>query len=232
MARSGRESDGSGGSEVNKVEVLLAATTAVVPTATAVVEMEEIQALLVDGQEHGFLTSDAIAAALEEAEAGTEQARDLLSYLEEHAIEVLTPGDVAKGGTGVAGAIEEPVEDEHPTILHEAPEPAAFAPEEEDGDSDARLQSDVHELDSQVHELRPGSEQGPTELDLSVEPGLDSLRLSLPSLGGGLASLRLYLRSIGRVPLLSGAEEVALAKRIERGDTLAKQHMVEANLRL
>src|SRR4029077_16728871 len=107
-------------------------------------------------------------------EAGTEQARDLLSYLEEHAIEVLTPGDVAKGGTGVAGAIEEPVEDEHPTILHEAPEPAAFAPEEEDGDSDARLQSDVHELDSQVHELRPGSEQGPTELDLSGEPGLDS----------------------------------------------------------
>jgi RNA polymerase primary sigma factor len=53
--------------------------------------------------------------------------------------------------------------------------------------------------------------------------------------GGGDAapdSLALYLRSIGRVPLLSADEEAALAKRIERGDTVAKEHMIEANLRL
>jgi RNA polymerase primary sigma factor len=47
-----------------------------------------------------------------------------------------------------------------------------------------------------------------------------------------LDSLRLYLRAIGRVPLLTAADEVRLAKRIERGDVSAKQHMVEANLRL
>ena len=45
-------------------------------------------------------------------------------------------------------------------------------------------------------------------------------------------SLRLYLRSIGRVELLTAEQEVELAKRIERGDMAAKQHMVEANLRL
>ncbi|MBK5229889.1 MAG: sigma-70 family RNA polymerase sigma factor [Thermoleophilia bacterium] len=45
-------------------------------------------------------------------------------------------------------------------------------------------------------------------------------------------SLRLYLRSIGRVDLLTAEQEVELAKRIERGDDSAKQHMVEANLRL
>ena len=56
------------------------------------------------------------------------------------------------------------------------------------------------------------------EIDLTVEPSLDSLRL--------------YLRSIGRVELLTAEEEVALAKRIERGDMVAKQQMVEANLRL
>jgi len=180
--------------------------------------MEEIQAILLDGQEHGFLTSDAIASALEEAEVGTEQARDLLSYLEEHGIEIIAAGETAKGGLSV---VEEPIEDEHPIALHEAPEPHAFTPAEEDGDSDVDLESDTHEaneLDQHVRELRPGPDQSSTELDLTVEPGLDSLRL--------------YLRSIGRVPLLSGAEEVALAKRIERGDTLAKQHMVEANLRL
>src|SRR4051794_3367653 len=56
------------------------------------------------------------------------------------------------------------------------------------------------------------------EIDLTVEPSLDSLRL--------------YLRSIGKVPLLTAEQEVSLAKRIERGDMDAKTHMVEANLRL
>jgi RNA polymerase primary sigma factor len=56
------------------------------------------------------------------------------------------------------------------------------------------------------------------EIDLTVEPSLDSLRL--------------YLRSIGRVHLLTAEQEVQLARRIERGDMLAKQQMIEANLRL
>src|SRR4029079_866211 len=56
------------------------------------------------------------------------------------------------------------------------------------------------------------------KLDLTVEPSLDSLRL--------------YLREIGTVALLTADQEVSLAKRIERGDERAKQHMIEANLRL
>ena len=43
---------------------------------------------------------------------------------------------------------------------------------------------------------------------------------------------RLYLREIGKVPLLTADQEVYLAKRIERGDMAAKTHMIEANLRL
>jgi RNA polymerase primary sigma factor len=45
-------------------------------------------------------------------------------------------------------------------------------------------------------------------------------------------TLQLFLKDIGRVPLLTAAQEVELAKRIERGDHRAKQAMVEANLRL
>jgi RNA polymerase primary sigma factor len=45
-------------------------------------------------------------------------------------------------------------------------------------------------------------------------------------------ALQLFLKDIGRVPLLTAAQEVELAKRIERGDHGAKQAMVEANLRL
>ena len=68
------------------------------------------------------------------------------------------------------------------------------------------------------HELAaPEEEKGP-KLDLSVEPSLDSLRL--------------YLREIGKVSLLTADQEVYLAKRIERGDMSAKTQMIEANLRL
>jgi hypothetical protein len=45
-------------------------------------------------------------------------------------------------------------------------------------------------------------------------------------------ALQLFLKDIGRVPLLTAAQEVELAKRIERGDEEAKRAMIEANLRL
>ena len=45
-------------------------------------------------------------------------------------------------------------------------------------------------------------------------------------------SLQLFLKEAGRVPLLTAAQEVELAKRIERGDDEAKRQMVEANIRL
>jgi RNA polymerase primary sigma factor len=64
---------------------------------------------------------------------------------------------------------------------------------------------------AEVEEIAP-------KLDLSVEPSLDSLRL--------------YLRQIGKVPLLTADQEVSLAKRVERGDMAAKTQMIEANLRL
>jgi RNA polymerase primary sigma factor len=80
-------------------------------------------------------------------------------------------------------------------------------------------------LEGEQHKLLPHEQPPPPEdektapkLDLSVEPSLDSLRL--------------YLREIGKVPLLTADQEVALAKRIERGDMMAKAHMIEANLRL
>ena len=44
--------------------------------------------------------------------------------------------------------------------------------------------------------------------------------------------MRLYLRSIGRVPLLTREDEVRLAKRIEQNDMAAKNSLIEANLRL
>ena len=57
--------------------------------------------------------------------------------------------------------------------------------------------------------------------DLSVPPGV---KINDP--------VRMYLKEIGRVDLLSGEEEIALAERIEQGDEEAKRRLAEANLRL
>ena len=63
----------------------------------------------------------------------------------------------------------------------------------------------------------------------------------LPSLDGDFGKLddipltdpvRMYLREIGKVPLLRAEEEVDLAQRMEEGDVKAKQKLVDANLRL
>ncbi len=176
---------------------------------TAVVELEELQGIVAESQERGFITANALAGALEEAELSSQQTHDLLSYLEEHGIDVLAPGESAPElhahapGAGSQGG------DEDDALATDEPEHALAVAVADEPDEE---QEHAGELHARLEEMRR------PDIDLTVEPSLDSLRL--------------YLRSIGRVPLLSAEEEVALAKRIERGDVAAKQHMVEANLRL
>ena len=127
-------------------------------------DSEEVQALLTQGRERGFLTFAEISRTLEEVELTKESVRGLHTYLVDNGVDVIADDETPVADAG-----------------------------------------------------RPAKSKGP-ELDLTVEPSLDTLRL--------------YLRSIGQVELLTADEEIALAKRIERGDMAAKQHMVEANLRL
>ena len=69
------------------------------------------------------------------------------------------------------------------------------------------------------------------EFDVEIDDDKPELDLS-PGAGGTTDSLQLFLNDLGRYPLLNAAEEVALAKQIERGDLAAKERMVNCNLRL
>jgi RNA polymerase primary sigma factor len=136
-----------GGTGVSATEV-----AAPPKTVTDLMETDDAKALLETGKEHGHLSADEIAVALDELDLEPGQIDDFYHALEELQIEVVA-----------AEEEEQPVE----------------APREVSTDA-----------------------------------------------------LQLFLKDIGKVDLLTAAQEVELAKRIERGDHGAKQEMVEANLRL
>jgi RNA polymerase primary sigma factor len=64
------------------------------------------------------------------------------------------------------------------------------------------------------------------------EAAAPALNLEAAEISGAADSLQLFLADVGKHKLLTAAEEVTLAKRIERGDPVAKRKMIESNLRL
>jgi RNA polymerase primary sigma factor len=93
------------------------------------------------------------------------------------------------------------------------------------------------EIDALQHELELDEEALAwlraqlEEFDVEIDDDKPELDLT-PGAGGTTDALQLFLNDLGRYPLLNAAEEVALAKQIERGDLAAKERMVNCNLRL
>src|SRR5688572_2157088 len=135
-------------------------------TVSEMVELEEVQALLARGQEHGFLSIDEVAKSVEGVSLDEGAAEELYKHLDEVGVELVEETEARDRMAAIAEAADRP----------------------------------------------------PRKLNLKADTSTDALQL--------------FLKDVGRVPLLTAREEVELAKLIELGDLGAKKKMVEANLRL
>ena len=93
------------------------------------------------------------------------------------------------------------------------------------------LQTELDLDEEALAALRAALEEADVEIEEDATTDQPELDLT-PGAGGTTDSLQLFLNQMGRYPLLTAADEVALAKRIERGDLAAKERMVNSNLRL
>ncbi len=97
-----------------------------------------------------------------------------------------------------------------------------FAAENELNEEDVeQLRAELETLGLEIRVPEVEGKEAKPELNLDVHP-----------VAGAADSLQLFLADVGKHKLLTAADEVALAKRIERGDPTAKRHMIESNLRL
>jgi len=102
----------------------------------------------------------------------------------------------------------------------------AFALEHDLADDEVELLT--RELETTGLEVREPAEEPEPEKPAAPEPAAAPAQAMV----GAADSLQLFLADIGRHKLLTAAEEVMLAKGIERGDLTAKRRMIESNLRL
>jgi RNA polymerase primary sigma factor len=109
----------------------------------------------------------------------------------------------------------------------EAAELETFLVEHDLGEDEAELlQRELEAHSIEIVQPEAGSEKAGDKASAS------ELRFEAEAVSGAADSLQLFLADVGRHKLLTAAEEVALAKRIERGDRVAKRTMIESNLRL
>jgi RNA polymerase primary sigma factor len=104
----------------------------------------------------------------------------------------------------------------------------AFATELELAEDEVeQVQRELEAMGLEIGAPRPSEDEKEREREAQ-----EAANWAAESLSGAADSLQLFLADVGKHKLLTAAQEVQLAKRIERGDPTAKRHMIESNLRL
>lgn len=194
----------------------------------------------------GYVVADDLNKFLESDEISPEDIDEIYSFLSENEIEVVS--------ADLDGNLDMPVKEEKKTKKKETKEVNAiktlderkqdllqlgkqigFLTFEQLANSLKGLEMDAESLDDLYNFLRENNievvEEG-EESDTDADLDLDISEESLPKNLSINDPVRMYLKEIGQISLLSLDEELELSKKIEEGDEDAKRKLAESNLRL
>ncbi len=183
--------------------------------------MEMVRELVSSGQKKGFLTYNEISLALGRFELSTQQIDDVYKRFIDMGIEVRSEKALSPSAASVqaeSGQANRGLASDSRSLTQAVGALASMlAKVESEDDEDEEVPDDKLPQDDEMES--DSSDDG--KIDLSVPEGV---ALDDP--------VRMYLKEIGRVALLTAQEEVALAERMEMGEKSAKGRLIESNLRL